>query len=254
MNSVIDLLMSHRSIRRFKDEPLGEGVVEKLIKAGQSASTSSYMQATTVIRVTDDALRNQFVVLTGNQPYVSSSAEFWVFCADFNRNYQRVSKEEDLNGEDGGGEVDYGWTEQFISATVDVALFAQNVVIAAESKGLGCCYIGGVRNDLEQVTQLFKLPKRVYPVFGLCIGVPDQDPELKPRLPVNAILHENEYRFSELEHQLLDDYDEHVKRYYDKRTKGRLIQTWSQQMTKQARNETRTYIKDYLLKQGFIDK
>ena len=254
MSSIIDLLTSHRSIRRFKDQSLDEGVLELLIKAGQSASTSSYIQATSVIRVSDETLRNKFVELTGGQPYVGSCAEFLVFCADFNRNYQRVTKELEADDQIANLEIDYGWTEQFISATVDVALFAQNVVIAAESKGLGCCYIGGVRNDLEQVTQLLKLPNRVYPVFGLCIGVPDQDPGPKPRLPVASVLHENQYQLSEVGHQLIDDYDAHVEDYYTKRTKGRLIQTWSQQMAKQARNETRTYMKEYLIKQGFIDK
>jgi len=150
--------------------------------------------------------------------------------------------------------LDFSWTEQFISATVDVALFAQNVVVAAESKGLGCCYIGGVRNDLNEVTQLLGLPKYVYPVFGLCLGVPDQDPAPKPRLPVDVVLHENKYDLSAGKHALIDFYDAHVKEYYNKRTNGRLVQTWSKQMLIQSSSETRSYIRKYLVNQGFMDK
>ena len=251
MNSIIDLLQSHRSIRRFKDQPLAEGVLDKLIQAGQSASTSSYIQATTVVRITDKSVRQKFVELTGNQKYVGTAAEFLVFCADFNRNYERINC---LNGSLDQQGLDFGWAEQFISATVDVALFAQNVVIAAEGLGLGCCYIGGVRNDSEQVTSLLELPKRVYPVFGLCIGVPDQSPAPKPRLPVNVVLHQDKYQLSDNEHVLIDIYDTHVKEYYRQRTKGRLVQTWSEQMLTQSSSETRSYLRGFLINQGFNNK
>ena len=248
MTSIIDLLKSHRSIRRFKDQALGEGVLNQLIQAGQSASTSSYIQATTVIRISDQSIRKAFVELTGNQKYVGTAPEFLVFCADLNRNSQRIIGRQNQQA------PDFGWTEQFISATVDVALFAQNVVIAAESQGLGCCYIGGVRNDLERVSQMLALPKYVYPVFGLCIGEPDQDPAMKPRLPVDVLLHQDRYSLTESEHVLIDGYDVHVEEYYNQRTKGRIAQTWTEQMSKQAKTETRTYMKKYLFKQGFIVK
>ena len=249
MNSVIDLLKSHRSIRRYKNQALEEGVLEQLILAGQAASTSSYIQATSVIRITDASVRQAFVELSGNQPYISSAAEFLVFCSDFERNYQRIQRDNN-NGEN----IDFGWTEQFISATVDVALFAQNVVIAAESQGLGCCYIGGIRNDLDKVTELLDLPKRVYPVFGLCIGVADQSPMIKPRLPLASVLHEDKYALTDVKHVLIDEYDQHIREYYQVRSKGRLDQTWSQQMLKQSVSQTRAYMKKYLIKQGFIDK
>ena len=81
----------------------------------------------------------------------------------------------------------------FVIATVDVALAAQNAVVAAESLGYGICYIGAVRNDPQTVSDLLELPEDVYPVFGLCIGVPDQDPEVKPRLPLDLVLREETY-------------------------------------------------------------
>ena len=247
--SVIDLLKSHRSIRKYKDQPLAEGQLEKILVAGQAASTSSFIQATSVIRISDATLRNEFVELTGNQKYVKLASEFLVFCADFDRIKQRTTRltEDDCS-------VEFFWTEKFISATVDVALFAQNVVIAAESEGLGCCYIGGVRNDLRKVTELLNLPNCIFPVFGLCVGIPDQDPLAKPRLPIESLIFENKYNYSEKKDELIDRYDSTIAEYYALRTKGRLKHTWSEQMLHQFTVETRSYIKKYLIKQGFIEK
>jgi len=250
MKSVIELLKSHRSIRRFKDIELDEGVLNEVLEAGQWASTSSFIQATSVIRISDKPLRQKFVALTGNQKYVGTAAEFLVFCADFDRIKQRINKAQ----VDESHDADFSWVEQFISATVDVALFAQNVVIAAESKGLGCCYIGGLRNDLNAVTELLDLPKHIFPVFGLCIGIPDQKPMQKPRLPIQTLIFENKYQYSDNRHELIDHYDSHIAEYYKHRTKGRIEHTWSEQMLELFKVETRPYIKDYLLKQGFIEK
>jgi len=246
MNPVIDLIKSHCSIRSYKDEPIDPQLFANIISAGQAASTSSFIQAVTVVRVRKKAVRGEFVTLSGNQKYIASAAEFLVFCADLQRNQSRVSKVQ--------GPADYHWTEQFLATTVDVALMAQNIVIAAESAGLGCCYIGGIRNDPQKVTQLLRLPELVYPVFGLCIGVPDQQPGLKPRLPQAVVLHEDEYQQNDTQHTLIDDYDALIRNYYIARTGGKLEQTFSEQMAKQAINQTRPFIKKYLQKQGFMNK
>ena len=168
MTTTIDNLKAHCSIRKFSEQSIDRATLEELIRCGQHASTSSFIQATTVIRVSQDELRQAFAELSGNQKYVASAAEFLVFCADLNRNSERSFAV--------GGLPDYGWTEQFLAASIDVALFAQNVVVGAESLGLGACYIGGIRNDPERVSSLLSLPKLVYPVFGLCLGYPDQEP------------------------------------------------------------------------------
>lgn len=247
MDAVIDLIKKHRSIRRFTDQAIDSEVFTNLILAGQAASTSSYIQATSIVRVTKPDIRAAFAELAGGQKYIESAAEFLVFCADLNRNQQRVSQTTDAS-------PDYAWVEQFVAATVDVALVAQNIVVAAESVGLGCCYIGGIRNDPMQVTELLELPKLVFPVFGLCLGHPGQNPEAKPRLPADAILHTDRYEFGETEASLVDQYDEQVREYYVERTRGKLNQSWSEQMATQAASQTRPFIKKYLEKQGFIIK
>ena len=157
MSSVIDLLKSHRSIRKFTDKTIDPEVLSEISLAGQSAATSSFLQGSTIIRVTNKNARESLAKLAGNQPYVETAAEFMIFCADLKRagNYCREY--------DKPFEGDY--TEHFIIATVDVALMAQSLVTAAESVGLGICYIGGIRNNNKDVSTLLQLPVGVYQVF-----------------------------------------------------------------------------------------
>ena len=175
MNSVIQQLQSHRSIRKFTDQPVDDQTIDEIIRSGQTAATSSNIQATTVIRVRDSAHRREIAQVAGGQDYVATAGAFLVFCADLNRSRRACALQ--------GGEFVEGMTEHFIIATVDVTLFAQNCAIAAESLGLGICYIGGIRNDPQVLCDLLDLPDQVYPLFGFCIGYPAQDPEVKPRLP-----------------------------------------------------------------------
>ncbi|MGB1106796.1 MAG: oxygen-insensitive NADPH nitroreductase, partial [Candidatus Puniceispirillaceae bacterium] len=175
MNPTIDLLNSHRSIRRFTDAPVPADTLTTIITAAQAAASSSFLQGVTIIRVTDSEKRVALREVANGQRYVEEAPEFLVFCADLSRSMRCCEMH--------GGEAAKGLTEQFIIATVDTALYAQNMVVAAESVGLGICYIGALRNDPARVTELLDLPQQVYPVFGLCLGFPDQDPEVKPRLP-----------------------------------------------------------------------
>lgn len=241
----IDLLKSHRSIRKFKADPIAPQLLESILEAGQAAATSSYAQAYTLIRVTDEGMRNKLVELTGNQPYVASSAEFFVCCADLNRNMRLCSEH--------GAEPEAGFIEHMIIATVDVSLVAQNMVVAAESEGLGICYIGGIRNAPDKVSELLGLPDHVYPVFGLCLGYPDQDPEIKPRLPVNNWVYENSYQTG-TEHEELSQYDAQVRQYYETRTKGKKSQTWSEQMVQFFGKESRPHMLAFLNARGIAKR
>ena len=246
MNDVVALLLQHRSIRRFREQSLQPGQLEQLIRAGQAAATSSYIQATSVIQVANRDKRNALVELTNNQPYVGTAAEFLVFCADLARNRERTRVLMP--------DAEFGWMEQLIAATVDVALFAQNVVVAAESQGLGCCYIGGIRNNPEQVCTLLNLPHLVYPVFGLCIGHPAQDPQPKPRLPLETVLHLDAYDTDANNASMLEDYDSHVREYYQVRSKGKLNFSWSEQMARQVAEQSRPFMKKFLENRGLATK
>lgn len=140
------------------------------------------------------------MTLTGGQKHVAQAAEFWVFCADFNRHLQICP------------DAQLGLAEQLLLGVVDTAMMAQNALTAAESLGLGGVYIGGLRNNIEAVTKLLKLPQHVLPLFGLCLGWPADNPDLKPRLPASILVHENSYQ--PLDKDALAQYDEQLAEYY----------------------------------------
>jgi len=175
MLNMLDLLRCHAS----RTKPLDQETINTIITSGQAAATSSNVQATTVIHVTDPQTREKLATAAGGQKYVETAGAFFVFCADLKRSAQACVLQE--------GEFSQGMTEHFIIATVDVALFAQNCTVAAESLGMGICYIGGLRNNPADVSDLLNLPENVYPVFGLCVGYPEQDPDIKPRLPLTYL-------------------------------------------------------------------
>ena len=242
MSDVIELLKSHRSIRKFKEEPIGEELMTLLFEAGQAAATSSFLQGSTIIRVKNPETRKELARLAGNQGYVETAAEFCVFCADLKRAGNYCEKY------DKPFEGDY--TEHFIIATVDVALMAQSLVTAAEASGLGICYIGGIRNNPREVSDLLQLPKGVYPVFGLCLGYPDQDPEIKPRLPLSVIVKQEVYN-EEGDAQAIESYDEHIREYYRTRTGGGHGISWSEQVSVLLSEKSRPHMKRFLAEQGF---
>ena len=242
MHPVIDLLKSHRSIRKFTEQKIAPELFAELVNAGQSAATSSFLQGSTIIRVTKPEARASIAELAGKQPYVETAAEFMVFCADLKRpgNYCREYNME--------FEGDY--TEHFIIATVDVALMAQSMVTAAEAVGLGICYIGGIRNNPGPVSELLQLPKGVYPVFGLCLGYPDQDPECKPRLPHSVIVKQDVYN-EEGDAEAIAAYDARVQEYYQQRTGGGHGIKWTEQVAKLLSEKSRPHMKEFLAGQGF---
>jgi len=245
MNSTIELLNAHRSIRKFTAEPIEQDTLNTLIKAGQAAATSSFIQACTVIQVSAGDRRDALAEMAGNQQYVSSAPVFLVFCADMKRHQLACGMHD--------AEMQSGFTEQFLTASLDCALFAQNVMVAAESLGLGGVYIGGLRNKIEAVSELLELPELVYPVFGLCLGHPDQNPEVKPRLPLDVVLKQDRYDDSQ-DAERIAAYDENVREYYRTRTGGNKEMSWSEQISGMLVKEARPHMLPFLNKKGFIKR
>lgn len=243
MNNVIKLLKSHRSIREYSDRPVSQELVEALVEAGQCAATSSFIQACTVIQVRDQETRRKLCKYAAGQMYVAEAPVFLVFCADMQRHRLSCSMNE--------SSMLSGYTEQFLTASLDCALFAQNVLIASESMGLGGCYIGAIRNRIADVDKLLALPELVYPVFGLCLGFPAQNPELKPRLPLPVILKQESYDDSSDAMHIID-YDKSVRQYYRTRTGGTKESSWSEQISRMLEKEARPHVLPYLKSKGYL--
>ncbi|MRX71165.1 oxygen-insensitive NADPH nitroreductase [Bacillus lacus] len=246
MDQTIQTLLNHRSIRRFENTPLTEEQIEILVKCAQSASTSSFIQAYSIIGVKDREKKEALAELAGNQSYVANNGHFFIFCADLYRHH--------LIGEREGIKVEESLesTEKFMVAVIDASLAAQNLCIAAESMGLGICYIGGLRNNLPEVNKLLRAPSLVLPLFGVSVGYPAQNPEKKPRLPFSQIYHENEYRQDEdVSYNSLEEYNEILSSYYKDRTNGVRSDKWTSQMAQMLSQPQRMYMKEFIENKNF---
>ncbi|UYI49026.1 oxygen-insensitive NADPH nitroreductase [Vibrio natriegens] len=240
MNSTIETIMSHRSIRKFSPQPIDKPQLDTIIQAGLAASSSSMLQVVSIIRVTDPEKRAQLAQYAGNQAYVASAAEFLVFCID----YQRHSA---INPR-----VQADFTELTLIGAVDSGIMAQNCLLAAESMGLGGVYIGGLRNNAQGVDELLGLPANTAILFGMCLGHPEQDPEVKPRLPAKVIVHENQYQPLNIED--IKDYDQTMHDYYATRSSNQKQSTWSEEVTTKLAGESRPHILPYLNGKGLAKR
>lgn len=249
MNPVIETILNHRSIRSFADRALTKEQIELIVQCAQAASTSSYIQAYSIMGITDPIKKKELAVLAGNQSYVEENGHFFIFCADLHR-HEIVGKLEQTDVEES-----LESTEKFMVAVIDATLASQNAAIAAESMGLGICYIGGLRNNLVDVSKLLNVPDRVIPLFGLAVGHPISTSSNKPRLPLANIYHENQYEQSKSVYEdQLGDYNKTISSYYQERTNGMRSDTWSSQMANMLKTPKRMYMKDFLEQKGFNKK
>ncbi|MGF9772438.1 oxygen-insensitive NADPH nitroreductase [Priestia aryabhattai] len=246
MNNTIELLSNHTSIRSFTDQPLTEEQRDAIFQAASQTSSFSLLQAVSIIRVTNPDLRKQVMQLSVNQPYIEAAAEFWIFCADFNRNHQIAPK------------VDLDYIEYLLIGSFDAGLMAQNALTAAESMGLGGVYIGGVRANIAELTEVLNLPKHVIPLVGLCIGHPaGEKPGLKPRLPQSMVMFDNQYQ--SLDEEELALYDQQMREYYqDRPVKApftvKKVKGWKDHIEDHLERSKLPFMLDYLNKQGFAKK
>ncbi|ULL13988.1 oxygen-insensitive NADPH nitroreductase [Paenibacillus sp. H1-7] len=241
MNPTIEVLRKHRSIRKYQPIALPEEHIDAIIESAQMASTSSNVQAYTIIGVTDPAKKQELARLAGNQAYIEQCGLFLVFCADLHR----LKEATELHGE-----TFHQNTESFLVATVDATLAAQNAAVAAESLGYGICYIGGIRNNPQDVSVLLQLPQLTYPVFGMCVGVPDQEPSSRPRLPRHAVYHSDAYDKEKVTLGT-QQYDDTMHEYYKERTNGKTLTTWSKGITDKYAKPGRGHIRPFLEGRGF---
>jgi nitroreductase len=206
-NEVIATMLDHRSVRSYKPDAVPAGTLEAMIAAAQSAATSSNMQWTSVIATTDPAKKKALAEIAGNQKHIEQCPLFLCWIADMNR-HATISATEQVEFET------MPFLETFMVACIDVALAAQNAVVAAESIGLSTVYIGAMRNNPEKVAELFNLPKQSFVVFGLCVGYAAEKAagEVKPRLAQGAILHREQYD-SSTAHDERKAHDEEMMRF-----------------------------------------
>ncbi len=243
MNPVMQAMLEHASVRSYQDKAIDTELLQQIIQCGQAAASSSFIQSYSVVRVQDAHNRKLIAEAAGNQQWVIDAPEFLVFCADMQRIQYACDKHE-------MGSLP-GQAEHFISSTVDVALMAQNVLLAAESAGLGGVFIGGIRNNPQVICDCLQLPALVYPVFGMCLGWPVSKMAVKPRMPLADILHQDHYDADKIAQQV-DQYDQQMESYYAKRSDNVKTSNWSQQTSQAIMGKKREHMLEFLRSRGFI--
>ncbi|KAF0240424.1 MAG: hypothetical protein FD180_4940 [Planctomycetota bacterium] len=180
--------LRHRSVRDFAPEPIPEDTVRVLFAAAQAAATSANLQLWSAISVQEPARRDAIAKLCADQKQIRDCAWFFAFVVD----HFRLEKAARDAGENPAG---LDLAEFFAMGCVDAALAAERLTCAAEFAGLGCCYIGALRNDVEGVKRLLEIPGRCFPIFGLCLGkvAASCKAEAKPRLSQPAIWFREKY-------------------------------------------------------------
>ena len=193
-----DIILNHRSIRKYKSDKIPEKTLDIILKAGIRASNTGNMQAYSIIVTQDETKKQELLPLHFNQEAVKQAPLILTFCADLNR-FTKWCKLRNANP----AYDNFLW---FYTASIDAVITAQNCALAAEAEGLGICYMGTTNYTAEKIIEVLKLPKGVIPVTTLTVGYPDEAPYLTDRLPDNAVVHYETYK---------DFSDEDINKIYE---------------------------------------
>lgn len=218
MTETIKLMKAHTSVRRFKEQALPQEDLTEILTAAQMASSWKNFQSYSVIVVRSQEKKDALYELVP-QEAIRQSAVFLLFVGDLNRAEKGARLHTDTFQPQG--------VEGLLVSSVDAALAGQNALLAAESLGYGGVIIGLVRYKSEEVAELFNLPDYTYPVFGVALGVPNQNHDVKPRLPLENIVFEEEYQ--ERSTEAIQAYDRVQADYAG----ARATTSWSQRLAEQ---------------------
>ena len=183
---MMDTILQHKSIRKYKPISISNELLNKILNAGTRASTTGNMQVYSIIVSKDEKIKQKLWEAHFKQNMVLQAPIILTFCADFNRFNKWCEQRKAVPG--------YDNFLSFFTAAIDALLVAQNVVIAAESEGLGICYLGTTTYMAENIIDILKLPKFVVPITTLTLGYPDESPPLTERLPLESVIHFETYK------------------------------------------------------------
>jgi FMN reductase (NADPH) len=238
MNDVWSCMANHRSVREFAPEAVEDELVHGAVRAAQRAATSSDVQAYSLVRVREASRREKLAELSGGQAQVREAGVFLVVAGDARRHALVAERE---------GRAYCANLETFLVAVIDAALFAQNLALAFEAQGLGICFIGGLRNELAEVDRLLELPRFVFPLFGMCVGVARDigafEVAQRPRLPLEAVLHEERYLGDAELLGVVERHDVAMREYYAAR--GAEGRNWSGGVSRKFEREMRGELRCY---------
>ena len=241
----IDIMLDHKSIRKYKPMRVSPQHLSILLDVAKRTATSMGMQTFSIIRIVKPEIKAAIAEVC-KQEYVKDMPELFIFVVDAYRN-AKIMKEKglDLDTANDADRFFQGWT--------DACLAAQNMVTAAELAGYGTVYLGSVLNDAEALIKILNLPEYTFPVVGLGLGMADQKPALKPRMPREANVFDDEYSTFDNYHEFLEDYDEEMNQYYDLRSPNYPLPKFTDQVVGRLKmkDEKRSALIRIAEKQGF---
>jgi len=243
MNETIRQLCARKSVRVFEDRPIGGAEKAAIVNAACQAPTAGNQQLYTILDITDQSIKEQLVKTCDNQPFIAQAKMVLIFCADCRKWYRAFLASGCQPRDPGVGDL--------LLAVSDTNIAAQNAVVAAESLGIGSCYIGDIMENCEQQRKLLQLPPYVFPAAMLVFGYPTEQQKNRKK-PVRAamahIVHENGYRdMDEAELQQLFQpkmgnpaYNDSMKRFCDRKYNS----DFSREMTRSVGE----YLRDFMHK------
>jgi nitroreductase len=243
-------LLNHRSIRKYKEDPIPNTILDYILEAGTRASTTGNMQLYSIIVTTEEDIKEALAPCHFNQSMVKEAPVTLTFCADFNRFNKWCLQRQAKPG--------YDNFLSFMTAAIDALLVAQNVCVAAEDAGLGICYLGTTTYMAGKIIEILDLPNGVVPVTTVTVGYPDEWPEATDRLPLEAVVHREKYQdyaASDIdrhynEKELMAIYQEFIK----ENNKETLAQVFTDVRYKKEDNVLFSKsLLDILAKQGFMN-
>lgn len=181
----MELLKNHRSIRKYLQKEISNGILHEILESGIRASNTGNMQLYSVIVTRDSSKKRLLAPFHFNQPMVLEAPVLLTICFDINRFYKWCLVSNAL--------ADYKNLLWLLNGTIDASIFAQNISIAAENQGLGICYLGTTLYNAPEISAILNLPVGVLPITALTVGYPEIIPEQTDRLPLNAVIHYEEY-------------------------------------------------------------
>ena len=244
-------ILSRRSIRNFLNKPISKELLTLLLAAAQSAPSKSNLQQYSILVIQDQNIKNEISNLIGNTKWALTAPIFLLYLADIRRNIKITN--------DRGYEHNNNNVDTFMNGIIDAALSMQSTICASESLGLGVCPISMIRNIIEEVKVICKLPKGVFPIAGLALGWPDQKSNVSIRLSQDIVIHFDKYEEKDLI-QKINKYDEIVfKKDPIPENKQRHVDlygvakkgTWSENISRQLSVPERSNFKNWLKENGF---
>lgn len=181
----MELLKSHRSIRKYSSKAIPEPVLREILDSGIRASNTGNMQLYSIVVTRDDANKALLAPLHFNQPMVNQAPVVLTICFDINR-FTKWCAQNNTS-------TDFSNLLWLLNGTIDASILSQNICVAAEYYGLGICYLGTTLYNAPEIGEVLELPKGVIPITALTIGYPEIVPELTDRLSPDSVIHLERY-------------------------------------------------------------